>query len=258
MANRVDWLSLPNDSYEKIAEPFQAPGFLYDYKSMLTMKAVCRTWRDNPSLQEAYRDAQDHALQRIQKRKVHQEMMIEREYPLELRQLFRQCGIPIAQLPVLGLGNYERSQAYITFIEPRHMSHPIMRFNDAGRPGIALHLRHTLPPGRYTVLGEELELTEPFDFHNVYSFFKRYSREDHPESTRWEYAWGNNDANIRRSYDKEHRRRHSDCWGGCPEKFVGLTNEASIINQGLISRHVLRNLLTGQDPIASLSAPVVQ
>ena len=63
-------------------------------------------------------------------------------YPEKLVQAFRLCNRKIHQLPVLNLNGHTGMLGCIDFVEPKHMSHPVMRFKDAaGRPGIIFNLQ---------------------------------------------------------------------------------------------------------------------
>ncbi len=72
--------------------------------------------------------------------------IINTQFPIELINLFKECGVAIEKLPKLEIQSLQetaRPSDYIDFLKPSDLSHPIMYFKDlSDRIGVALFLKN--------------------------------------------------------------------------------------------------------------------
>ncbi len=226
-----------------------------DGKTELATIQVCRRWRalwqtDPDLIQQRAKTVHKTLLGRVH------DQMIERRYPSEWVEIFRQNNRPISKLPVLDLESTAVND-YINFLDVPDMGDAsIVRFIDGrNRPGIALCLEYTRAhfTRQERHLIEEMAQTDPEGARSitleperaVLALFKRY--EDQPQS-RWTYAALNN-AVISEISNPHYRAlntspsMHAPC-PDCP--FPG----ASRVNPKLI-----RQLLSNQIPRMRICSP---
>ena len=153
--------------------------------------------------------------------------MIEREYPLKLVQLFRNCNMSIARLPMLNLGNRMGHTGYIDFIQLAEMNKAVIRFKDCyERSGIALHIQ-----ARALRKGQLIE--------SVLVIFRRYAD---PES-RWAHGWGNQDSRIEAMYMDIHDKTNH-----VGSRIIACPTCPFQDEDDCGTNIIFRNLLTDQDP----------
>jgi hypothetical protein len=228
-------LSLPNDTIASIFEFFKGENgslsILGDDRVIIATASVCKDWQNNPILITERREASARLRQRI-----HDELIVNNQYPQRMIQLFRNCNLPIARLPALDLG--DRVGDYIDFLRPWNMTHPVMRFKDLrGRSGIAFHVEG--------YANGQIELfDQPIQIHTlsgVLAVFKRSANENN-----WRVGIG---GRLNGSMIRAHNQHHDNTGHVGPRIQACPNCPSGMQSADAMSYNTLFKLLAGQDPL---------
>jgi len=230
---------------------------LEEDKTIIATARVCKSWQNNPALQEIRQEAKA----RLYKRITHDEMRLNQHYSPDIVRIFKIHYSSIAKLPVL-------QTDYIDFLELEDMNESVMRFHDvSGRRGIVLKIH----ANKSLVLRTELqdlskiilEIKKELQNKNfilsllyvrvLYQTTKKLLRErgehtsvlalfkNNPTNNTWTYTWGNNNPTIENLYRIRHETDHVA--DNCP---------TCLFSNNRINEIPLLRILKGQDPDFSL------
>jgi hypothetical protein len=207
-----------------------------DDRTLIATASVCKNWRNSPLLSEARKEAAPRLHQFIE--------ILEKAYPQEMVNLFRNSGTPLSQLPVLDLGDRAGNTGYINYIQPEEMAQPVMRFRDCvQRPGVALKIQASASVlRRYERFKRSSNRREGQSLEIVLAIFKRYAD---PESKTWSFEWGGNNSTIQLLYQDRHEEN------GHVGPKIEACPTCPFVN-AVVNKTVLLDLLNGQDPDFSL------
>jgi hypothetical protein len=209
-----------------------------DDKAVVATARVCRDWQNNPVLENEREEASARLHQRINLQNTHSELVEQRNYPQQMIQLFRNCNLPIARLPVLDFGDRMGGTGYVDMLRPADMTHPIMRFKDQfGRPGIAFHVEGHAD-GQVEIFDQQRQIR---DLSGVLATFKRYTNGDS-----WKVGMG---GILNSTMSRLHNDRHNDA-GHVGPQIMACPNCPSGMQSGdNVSYNTLSDLLAGRDPL---------
>lgn len=164
--------------------------------------------------------------------------------PALMQKLFKKYNYDINSLPKLDMTQFECSADYIKYIEPQHMTSPVMAFKDAwGREGIALHICGKNESKRKWSLGPSCNGSVS-KISGVWTFHQRYSNNP---STHWVSV---ENHLIKKILDERHNETDhvGSEWCACPH---------CPIQNNLMSASQLEALLSGTDPDFRLGEEVI-
>lgn len=157
--------------------------------------------------------------------------------PDVLAKIFKERSYNPESLPVLDLSDRENcSRDYITYISPKDMNFPVMRFTDGqGRRGVAVHVKGK-SDATSSFLYDMNELPFPTSkINGVWTFHQRYTN----ELNYWVGAADPFASNCihKRHQDTDHTGDVTSECSTCPTDGVNI-----------LSKSLFESLLTGQDP----------
>jgi len=205
-----------------------------DDKAIIAMAGVCKDWQR--VLGREGKEVATRLRRRIRLQDVHHQL-VEREYPPEMIQLFKNANIPIWKLPVLDVEN--RISDYANFLKPVDMGQSVMRFKEWGRPGVAFHVEG-YAEGQTTIYGSPVPIR---DLVGVVAVFKRYKN-----SNEWIVRMSPNLCSMSLVHGEKHRASGSHVG----DEFESCLNCPSVMRFGddiNCKYRALSNFLTGQDPL---------
>lgn len=149
--------------------------------------------------------------------------------------MFKKYSYDPQKLPELNMTVFDGSDDYIHYIQPNHMTSPVMCFTDAwGRAGIAIHIR-----GKGTSTREwrvdDTKTGKVSDINSVWIFHER-------EIKRQDLWVGSVSQSIKAAIDERHNETDhvGELFRACPH--------CPITGTGLMSASLLKNILAGKDP----------